>query len=274
MDLKQFCFMHDIKNHNEKVFQNKRKNPNKKNNLLTEKTKALILSHYKDDLALWKRASTNVIYIYWAEGIENAPEAVQLCALSWKQMNPTWILYQLDDENLTQHISNMEILDKNRSMLSREDYTTIVGITLMQEHGGVWVEPFMFCHEPLVHWLHKSYRDDFFAFTDPLHKISCSFLYAQRECHLIRFWLHKIQNTVLEKPQQSFWINKLLLESCQEDEICQNTLHRLIVVDNVKLTCFQTHLDTESGLVQRICENNPNLSPFREYLSKKKKIEN
>merc|ERR1740138_337135 len=46
----------------------------------------------------------NIIWMYWAQGLDKAPVLVQNCIASWVHHNPSWRVVVLDDSSIFQFI--------------------------------------------------------------------------------------------------------------------------------------------------------------------------
>lgn len=99
-----------------------------------------------------------VIYTLWLQGFENAPWVVKHCLNSWIVKNPTWKVVALDRDSLRDHldldalIPNIEAKSFTYAALS-----DLVRISLLKNHGGLWVDATTFCTKPLDDWITKLY---------------------------------------------------------------------------------------------------------------------
>lgn len=272
-DLRWLCRTQNIKVHNKKVFKNK---TNSKRGELSEESKQHILRFYHDDLHLWKRASTNVIYLYWGTGIENATELSKLCVHSWKALNPTWVIVELNDLNLEEHVSDMTFLKRMKSKMSLTSYSDLVRLSLLLENGGVWADSTVFCLKPLNEWLHDSCPNGFFAFHHPSRKISSWFLYAHRDSVIIQKWYDAMVQYWSDGSQTLgyFWVHKLFQQCFSTEDDFRKNLQNMKWIDTIPLHSFQkSGMIDEATFVQKLSNKKDlNLFPFYEFLFKKKKL--
>jgi hypothetical protein len=167
------------------------------------------------------------IYIYWAQGFTNAPQIVQICLRSWKIMNPTWNVIELDDTNLVKYIDIKEHLPNldnlNITFTSKSD---VIRIALLHKLGGVWCDATTFCRVPLDKWLDKYGQNGFWAFSkpDPTRAVSSWFLYGTPTNYIITRWYKKTvnywnKNTAMHKY---FWFHGLFDEMYKNDMNIRN----------------------------------------------------
>ncbi len=104
-----------------------------------------------------------IIWIFWYQGWENAPELVKRCLRSWQYHNPGWTIRALDRESLSAYVDLGELslpMDNcNLAWLS-----DLVRINLLRTHGSVWGDATTFCRSPLDEWLYDHLDSGFFSF--------------------------------------------------------------------------------------------------------------
>lgn len=275
-DVNWFLLRHNLERPNYKNVKKLKSIPHNNENDLTEESKQKILEFYKNDFELWKRASTNAIYMYWADGFENAPNLIRLCSLSWKTMNPTWIFVELNDKNLPEHISDMSFLLAQKPKMSLSSYSDLVRLSLLREHGGVWVDATVFCLKPLNQWLHEASPNGFFAFSHPKRQISSWFLYAHRDSIIIEKWFKEMLEywSSRKETKQYFWVHQLFRNCYRREEAFRKNINTMKKMDAIPLHQYQKNgiLD-DSTVVQKLSsKKNLNVSPFYDFLVKKKKL--
>lgn len=105
-----------------------------------------------------------IIWMYWHNGIENAPPLVQICSESWQRKNKEWRLCVLDNSKINDLIDVSEIMIKN-PMLTVQAFSDIVRWKILHYYGGVWADATLFCNRPLSDWISGAYSSNgFFAF--------------------------------------------------------------------------------------------------------------
>ncbi len=140
-----------------------------------------------------------IIWMYWEQGWEQAPELVKKCKKSWEKHNPKWEVRALDEDTILeffdiknwmpnyrkkQLIAMTIILLKTfiKRLLRRTNPTVkliknhsiiiqhrsdIIRVALLKQYGGIWVDATLFCRKPLDEWLSPHIQQDFFALSNP-----------------------------------------------------------------------------------------------------------
>lgn len=105
-----------------------------------------------------------VIHMYWAQGLNDAPEVVLLSIDSWKRHNPGWKLI-LWDERTANAVVDRSTLPEG---VKTTPYSDMLRTALLMRQGGVWADATVLCMRPLDHWLPVIMAQcDFFAFSGP-----------------------------------------------------------------------------------------------------------
>lgn len=116
------------------------------------------------------------IWMFWAQGYENAPNIIKKCRESWVKYNPDWTINVLDMENLTNFLpdfwinfsKNIDFLKSNLAALA-----DLLRVNLLRQHGGVWVDATCFCCLSLDDWLTEYTKQGFFALNH-INKNKCN----------------------------------------------------------------------------------------------------
>jgi hypothetical protein len=195
------------------------------------------------------------IFLYWAQGFENAPEVVQKCLSSWKMRNPTWTIHELDDSNISNYIT-VSIQNINKKNISKTGYSDIVRIHLLEKYGGCWCDATTFCNIPLDEWLPDKISSGFFAFArsdmGPNIKTSSWFLYGDLNNHIITSW-KKHTISFWEKNSESkqyFWFHNAFADLYRTDA------HFKDIWDSTeKMSAGPPHFLQARGLLNAVTEN-------------------
>ena len=134
------------------------------------------------------RSSHNIpkrIWIYWAQGWEDAPPIVQVCRDSWIKCNKDWEVVLLTEKNLSDYIALDVLEDRQIPYVWRAD---VIRLYLLEKYGGVWADATTFCTMPLDGWLPGVTRTGFFAFDKPKTTLASWFLVAEEHNSLMREW--------------------------------------------------------------------------------------
>ncbi len=136
-----------------------------------------------------------VIFGYWHQGRNNAPDAITRCWNLWTRMNPGWEVRILEWADVEARMSELGIHAANMSL---NGIANIVRIDRLAEEGGVWVDAYTVPLRPLDNWLPALMPSGFFAFHDPHRKrLSANWFLASIKAHslsvawrdeMIRYW--------------------------------------------------------------------------------------
>lgn len=102
-----------------------------------------------------------ILWLYWDQGFDNAPELVRACRRTWEARNPGWDIRILDRASAADAVSLPSLPDTILSA-HRAD---VLRTRLLAEHGGVWVDATTWCLRPLDEWLPVVGHAGFFIFT-------------------------------------------------------------------------------------------------------------
>lgn len=88
-----------------------------------------------------KRTTRPIVWVYWGQGFENAPDIVKICLnqlMSYEEIN----LKILDDDNISDFVDFPQIvINKYRSgSISKAHYSDLLRLELLYNHGGIWVD--------------------------------------------------------------------------------------------------------------------------------------
>lgn len=92
-----------------------------------------------------------VIWMFWEQGLADAPRVVKLCHESWVVMNPRFVVRILSAES-----SEFTALASEYSQWDQmpvQKRANILRLRLLSEHGGVWVDSTLFCRQGIDEWL-------------------------------------------------------------------------------------------------------------------------
>lgn len=149
-----------------------------------------------------------IIWIFWAQGLDEAPDLVRHCIGSWEARNPSWDIRILDDKTVSQYVDQTQFPD-GLSIQSRSD---LIRLKLLKLHGGVWVDATCFCMRPLDHWLPALMTAGFFAFSrpTPLRALESWFLASSVENKIVDTYLQSAldysSNRNMQIGYPYFWI--------------------------------------------------------------------
>ncbi len=101
------------------------------------------------------KAIPKVLWLFWQQGKNEAPDTVIQCMRSWSELNPEWVVHTLAQDNIDQYIDLGKIVARNADRLTPQALSDIVRINLLRKYGGVWADATCFCCQPLDSWLNE-----------------------------------------------------------------------------------------------------------------------
>jgi len=127
------------------------------------------------------------IWIFWEQGIDQAPPLVKLCVKSWQKFNPDYKIVVLDRNTVNEYIIFPEEIIVERPDITVQKISAISRLLLLSKYGGVWTDATVFCSKPLRVWLPSYLQNGFFAFSNPGpdRLMSNWFIAAERENWLL-----------------------------------------------------------------------------------------
>ncbi len=134
-----------------------------------------------EDLLFTGISCENPIWVYWAQGIEQAPEIVKKCVESIKK-NTDQKLILLDNNNINEYIIFPKyIVSKyKKRILSDSAYSDLIRFSLLGHYGGTWMDATIFLTGKLQSYITNSL---FFAYRDSFGLIENPALYASWLLH-------------------------------------------------------------------------------------------
>jgi hypothetical protein len=164
----------------------------------------------------------NVIWIYWHDGWENAPEIVLKCLETWELKNSGWAIKKLCRNTLPAYIHlNKELPGYESKNITLTSLSDVIRILLLEKYGGVWVDSTVFCRMPLNDWKSIFYENDFFAFSKPANDrlVSSWFLAAKKGNYIVQKWKEKTLEYWRSRSEvkEYFWFHYLFNELYASD---------------------------------------------------------
>ena len=104
-----------------------------------------------------------ILWMYWAQGWEAAPDLVSLCRDSWIKTHPGWTIRLLDAHSSRDWVppSLPELVWEGMSVAHQAG---VLRLLLLAKYGGVWADATCLAMQPLDHWLQSVMPSGFFAF--------------------------------------------------------------------------------------------------------------
>lgn len=116
-----------------------------------------------------KKSVDNPIWIYWKQGIENAPDIVKLCAESVIRYTNQEVIF-LSDKNVSEYVIFPEYIQKKLKSgnMSYAAFSDLLRFSLIEHFGGTWIDATVLLTDKLPDYIIES---DFFAYQNRYGKI-------------------------------------------------------------------------------------------------------
>lgn len=132
------------------------------------------------------------LWIYWHQGLAEAPFVVNKCCESWTRENPDWEVTILDKNSFSNYI-RLDLPEEIISGLPLSKISNLIRLQLLSEYGGVWADATTYCMKPLNEWIDDYCPSGFFVFSrpGPDRLISSWFIAGEKDCPIFARLLSK-----------------------------------------------------------------------------------
>lgn len=98
------------------------------------------------------RRRADHIWILWLDGIEKAPEIVQICCRSVTENFPDKQVHILTEENYKEYVTFPDFIQEkiDSGAITRTHMSDLLRLELLIRHGGSWLDATVFCSSPEV----------------------------------------------------------------------------------------------------------------------------
>jgi tetratricopeptide (TPR) repeat protein len=103
------------------------------------------------------------VWVYWAQGIANAPPVVRRCHQELMRHHAADEVVVLDDKLVPEYVEIPEVA-RRRTKGDRTKFSDVLRLELLSRYGGVWLDATCFVRRPLPDVLPKLLTSGFFAF--------------------------------------------------------------------------------------------------------------
>ncbi len=102
----------------------------------------------KKDFTYEELPDKDVIWCCWFQGMDNAPDIIQICVESLKRFGRE--VRVLTDENYAEYVTLPEIILKKRKegIISNTHFSDLLRVGLLAERGGLWIDATVYCSDP------------------------------------------------------------------------------------------------------------------------------
>lgn len=172
--------------------------------------KKYIKNHYEkyadeinDDVKYGECVNENPIWIYWQQGIENAPELVQKCIKSVVEFSERPVI-KLDAKSVEKYIQlPNDIRQKYTSgKMSDAALSDLIRFSLLEHFGGTWIDATVLLTGKIPEYILES---DFFAFRD-------TFGLIENPATISNWLLHSVPHNIIIKEAKNmafaYWRNE------------------------------------------------------------------
>ncbi len=173
-----------------------------------------------------------ILWMFWHQGVENAPKIVKNCIQNWMNKNRNWDIRVLDHNTAATICSLPEWYSTLDVPLAT--YSDILRIHLLQRYGGVWADATTWCVCPLDDWIDQvTQRQGFFAYATPApdRPLASWFLAAREHNFIVERWTARVDEMwrstgtltngeLTDEPdsREYFWFHKLFAALIRSEE--------------------------------------------------------
>lgn len=128
-----------------------------------------------------------IIWMFWLQGWENAPDKEKQISQMWISYNPSWTVILLDKHNLKQYLPNhAEFILKDKPNV--QCISDLIRLNLLNEHGGIWSDASCYPTKPLNDWIWEKTKQSPFWMHNGSHTCCGWFLASFSNSHVLKMW--------------------------------------------------------------------------------------
>ena len=200
------------------------------------KLRSFIKSPNLNDLSFLPR-DNKIIWFFWMQGLQEAPESVRYSYQSWLKLNPDYQLIILTEKNVREYFPFWDALKLPSLCLKIAHKADFLRTFLVYAYGGIWVDATSFCFKPLADWLPPIIEENGVYFPrQPNHisdRLIKNWLVASKPKNiLIKKILTKLSNYIFESRQSplsmrwppEYLPKKSIRKSCKPTDFNLKTL--------------------------------------------------
>lgn len=97
------------------------------------------------------------VFVFWWQGIDNAPDIVKLCINSLKANIEPIRLKIINSENYSDYVNIPDYIIKklNDGKISLTHFSDLLRVCLLYEYGGIWIDATVFLTKPISKEIYK-----------------------------------------------------------------------------------------------------------------------
>lgn len=115
---------------------------------ISEKNK-ILLSNIDNTIHFTQKNESNIIWVTWFQGMDDAPLLVKMCLNRMQQVYSDKKIIIITSKNFLEYVKiPSEILKKwNKGIISNTHFSDILRLELLIKYGGTWIDSTVFCTE-------------------------------------------------------------------------------------------------------------------------------
>ena len=149
---------------------------------------------------------SNTIWICWWQGLENAPDIVKKCVDSIKKHAGSHPVIILTEDNYKDYVTIPKKIEdkKNAGIITRTNYSDLLRLSLLAEHGGMWIDSTFLCVSDEIQdyfelplwsikrpdYFHASVASGYFAGYSLYCNADNRYIFATIRDFFINYWLN------------------------------------------------------------------------------------
>lgn len=102
-----------------------------------------------------------IIWQYWAQGYDSAPDVVRQCYASVDKWADGFTIIRLDDNNIQDYITLPEFITDKLQYMSRAYFSDLLRLCILSQYGGLWLDATVFLSGMIPEYI---YEGDFFLY--------------------------------------------------------------------------------------------------------------
>lgn len=161
-------------------------------------------------LSFEKISYSNPIWVYWKQGMSNAPEIVQKCYSSLLNYSTDPVIL-ITEENLKDFVTlPRKIISKlNAGTMSAAAFSDLLRFSLLEHYGGTWIDATVMLTGRIPEYILES---DFFAYRDCYSSMDNPALYASwlLHCNSGNQLMKEIRNVAFAYLEKEKYVNEYL----------------------------------------------------------------
>lgn len=125
--------------------------------------------NYDNDINNTNEVSpSNELWVFWAQGFDNAPELIKLCINSIKRNCNDWNFHLLSLSNVKEYIDLPSFIWRklNNTSITLTEFSDILRFALLNKYGGLWIDATTFVTKQISisdtskYWTTKLYEKE------------------------------------------------------------------------------------------------------------------